>query len=280
MKVDLHCHSYYSDGKHAPDFLIQRAIQNQVTHLAITDHDCTEALVEVANTGSELILINGVEISCAWEAIEVHVVGLLFDPQDEDMRGLLASQQEKRRARMLAIDTKLQAMGNEGLMSYLQALPCISYTRSHVADFLVDRGICKSRQKAFKSFLGKGGRLYEAANWCPLQDAVSVINNSGGIAVLAHPGRYPLGKKKLEALADDFANHGGEAIEVSYSNIQQRTMLQLSELCLSKNLYASVGSDFHDAAAHWMDIGRIPLLDQQTKNNAIWLHPRWHSLNK
>ena len=181
---------------------------------------------------------------------------------------------------MLAMDKTLNALGNEGLMSYLEALPCISYTRSHVADFLVERGICKSRQKAFKSYLGKGGRIFEAADWCQLQEAVSVISSSGGIAVLAHPGRYPLGKRKLESLVDDFTNHGGEAIEVSYSNIQPRISQQLSELCLAKNLYASLGSDFHDGAAHWMDIGRMPLLDQQAKKNAIWFHPKWHSLNK
>ena len=232
MKVDLHCHSHYSDGKHAPEFLIQRAIQNQLTHLAITDHDCTEALTVAANIETDLIVINGVEISCAWENIEVHFVGLLFDPSDQDIRSLLASQQQKRQDRMLAMDRKLRLLGKEGLMSYLQALPCISYTRSHVADFLVESGICKSRQKAFKSYLGNRGRIFEAANWCLLQDAISIINAAGGIAVLAHPGRYPLGKKKLESLVDDFAMHGGEAIEVSYSNIQQRIMQQLSDLCL------------------------------------------------
>jgi predicted metal-dependent phosphoesterase TrpH len=277
MKADLHSHSYYSDGKLSPAQLLHRAEGNQVTHLAITDHDCTMALQELKNAKFELTLINGVEISCDWSGKEIHVVGLNFDLEDKQLKQLLATQQAKRKHRVTNIDQRLAELGHTGLIEYLDTLPCVSYTRSHVADFLVEKGICKNRQKAFKNFLSKKGRCYVASDWCSLSEAVTTINTAGGIAVLAHPGRYPLSKSKLESLVADFADCGGGALEVIYSNIDPHTQKRLIDLTKSYSLYASLGSDFHDSAARWMDLGRIASFNPDTQKNAIWLHPRWHS---
>lgn len=275
MNIDLHCHSFYSDGKHSPDYLVQQARELQLSHLAITDHDhITELDATVDTTG--VTLIPGVEISTAWDNQEIHIVGLGIDTQNKNMQQLLVDQQNRRRDRLAAIADKLSKLGNTGLKSYMESLPCVSYTRSHVADYLVNSGLSKNRQKAFKNYLGKRGRIYEPANWCTLKNAIEAINGASGIAVLAHPGRYPLGKRKLEKLVEDFAAAGGEAMEVSYSNIDPIEKNRLSELSKSKSLYASVGSDFHDAAAHWTRLGKYPSLDASTNENAIWNHSRWH----
>lgn len=281
MKIDLHCHSHYSDGKHSPGFLVQLAIENRVSHLAITDHDCiaalTEAEIELEKSTAALKLISGVEISCDWEGSEIHVLGLWFDPKDRHMGELLGRQQDKRRRRVLKMHELLQSQGDYDLMAYLNTLPCHAVSRSHVADYLVDQGICKNRQKAFKTQLGKGGRLYVEAHWCALEQAITTINDGGGIAVLAHPGRYPLGKHALQSLVAAFAGYGGEAMEVSYGNIDPKTQRRLADLAVSKSLYASIGSDFHDAAAHWTTIGKAPPLENGTRKNAIWAHPGWQS---
>ena len=258
---------------------MQRAIENDISHLAITDHDCTDALASPNLESSGLTLINGVEISCQWESMEIHVLGLLIDPANTDIRELLASQQMQRRLRIQAMDEKLTALGTEGLQAYVEQLPCVSFTRSHAADFLVEQKVCKNRQKAFKSHLGKRGKIYVASNWCSLQQAIDCIRVAGGISVIAHPGRYPLSKRKLQALVEGFKQCGGEALEGSYSNIDPIMKKHLCELALSNSLFISAGSDFHDAAAHWTDIGKFPALDQQAIKNAIWLHPKWHSLN-
>lgn len=277
MKADLHCHSHFSDGKQSPAFLLQRAIENQVTHLALTDHDCIDGLQSMQAEAGELTIINGVELSCLWNTIEIHVVGLFIDPASEYIEKLLASQQAQRNNRARAIDKNLQQLGIQGLMPYLDSLPCTAYTRSHIADFLVQERICKNRQKAFKTHLGKRGRVYVAASCCSLEEGVEAILKASGIAVVAHPGRYPFSKTRLGALLDDFKECGGEAMEGSYSNIDPATKSYLSQLAEEKSLYLSVGSDFHDAAATWTDIGKFPALDQQAIKNAIWLHPKWHS---
>ncbi len=276
MKVDLHCHSYYSDGKQSPEFLVQRAVENQVTHLALTDHDCIDGLLHLGAVNSGITIINGLELSCIWNNLELHVVGLLFDIKNKDIRELLASQQAQRELRARAIDKKLRKLDVYGLISYLQGLPCSAYTRSHIADFLVQENICKSRQKAFKTYLGRQGKIYVAASCCSLAAGIAGIKAAGGIAVLAHPGRYSLSKKKLNLLLEDFKSCGGEAMEGSYSNIDPTTKACLSKLAEEKSLYVSAGSDFHDSAATWTDIGKFPALDQQAKKNAIWLHPKWH----
>ncbi len=276
MKVDLHCHSHYSDGKQSPEFLMQRAIENQVTHLAITDHDCVDGLLNLDNGTNEITIINGVELSCLWNNLEVHVVGLLIDIENKGIRELLASQQMQRELRARAIDEKLRKLGVEGLMPYLNSLPCTAVTRSHIADFLVQENLCKNRQKAFKTHLGRRGKIYAAARCCNLAEGINGILAARGIAVLAHPGRYSLSKTKLNLLLEDFKDCGGEALEGSYSNIDATTKAYLSELAVEKSLYLSVGSDFHDPLASWTNIGRFPSLDQQGKKNAIWLHPKWH----
>lgn len=277
MKVDLHCHSHFSDGTQSPSFLLQRATENKLTHLALTDHDCIDGLESLQRDAGEITIINGVELSCLWRTMEIHIVGLFIEPTNDHMEKLLAAQQAQRENRAQAIDRNLQKIGIHGLMSYLQSLPCNAYTRSHIADFLVQEKICKDKQKAFKTHLSKRGRVYAAANCCSLKEGVAAILDASGIAVVAHPGRYSLSKTKLSSLLDDFKTCGGEAIEGSYSNIDPTTKAYLSRLAEEKSMYLSVGSDFHDAAATWTDIGRFPNLDQQAIKNAIWLHPKWHS---
>jgi len=285
MKADLHCHSYYSDGTQSPALLVQRAIENQVTHLAITDHDCTAAFDEVLGDEvlgdevpsglTEISVINGVEISCGWESLEIHVVGLFVDHKNPELQTLLTMQQLARRQRVQAMNEKLEAQGTFGLLDSLEAMPCMAYTRSHVAHFLVSQGVCKTHQKAFKTHLAKRGKIYVASDWCGLAEAVFAIKAAGGIAVLAHPGRYPLNKVKLETLALAFKAVGGEALEGSYGNINPKVMQQLAQLAIKHGLYLSAGSDFHDPVARWTNIGRFPPLEQVNQEHAIWQHPIW-----
>ena len=277
MKADLHCHSYYSDGKQSPTFLLARATRNRVTHLALTDHDCIDGIAELRASAGDITIIDGVELSCIWNTQEIHIVGLLIDRANEHIGKLLASQQAERRKRAEAIDHRLQKLDVRGLLPYLDSLRCTAYTRSHIADFLVQEKICKNRQKAFKTHLGRRGKVYAPAGCCTLEAGVAAIREAGGIAIVAHPGRYSLSKTKLSALLDDFKDCGGEAIEGSYSNIDPTTKAYLGKLAEEKALLLSVGSDFHDAEATWTDIGKFPALDQRAIKNAIWVHPKWHS---
>ena len=278
MYVDLHCHSYYSDGAQTPEYLVSAALERGLTHLALTDHDCLcgvehlwkatpRAALQADKEGwRQLNLIAGVEISCDWNGLEIHVVGLLKE------------QQNHRRQRAEAIAGKLDAVGTIGVRDYLAALPATALTRSHIADFLVASGTCKNKQKAFKSYLGRRGKAYVAATWPSLDRAVSAIQSTGGIAVLAHPSRYPLTRSKLSRLISDFHAAGGEAMEVSYANLDPTSKKRLLELANEHPLYHSCGSDFHTLESGWTALGKYPRLEPSATKNAIWEHPRWHSI--
>lgn len=276
MKADLHSHSHYSDGKHSPEFLRQRALEVGLTHLAVTDHDCLAALEELQSS-AELTIVPGLELSCQWQQREIHVVGLCVARNNAALTALVSEQQSRRRERLAAMAARLEDLGINGLADYLAALPCHAQTRTHVADFLVTAGHCKNHQKAFKQYLGRRGKIHVPAQWCDLATALQTIRAADGIAVLAHPGRYPLSRGKLGQLVQDFSAAGGEALEVSYSNIDPNSRKHLTAVAREAGLWVSQGSDFHDQAAHWTDLGKFPDPGPEAKKNAIWFHPRWHS---
>ncbi|MES3007478.1 MAG: PHP domain-containing protein [Pseudomonadota bacterium] len=280
MLADLHSHTYFSDGSLSPEALIARARSNQVHTLAITDHDTTEAyehLVGISSTDT-LTLLQGVEISCLWDQREIHVVGLGIDRHEHTLQTLLAGQQALRRRRAQTMDMSLQKAGICGLMTYLDTLPCKAISRNHVAQFLIDRGIARSKDHAFKNFLGDKGKFGAQAQWCLIETAVHAITSAGGIAILAHPNRYSISNQKLRRLVEEFATAGGEGLEVSYSNLDPDRVAHMAALCMDNDLWASTGSDFHSPINHWMDLGKFRLLPTLCATKAVWMHPRWQSL--
>ncbi len=275
--IDLHTHTHFSDGSLSPEQLIQRAVANRLTHLAITDHDCTGALENLVDIpeAAALQIIPGVEISTLWQQREIHIVGLFIDKREKTLQDLTRNQQQLRMARIEEFDQRLDKIGIPGLLAYIKTLPCQAAGRNHVADFLIENGKAVDKQQAFKKFLGNTGRVKTAAHWCEIGTAVMAIRSAGGIAVLAHPDRYKYTRNKLNLLLDEFKECGGEGLEVSYSNLSHDQLLRLATVCEQQELWASVGSDFHTPAAGWMDIGRIRQLPQGCRERAIWHHPRW-----
>lgn len=277
--VDLHTHSWYSDGALSPEALVQRASALGIEHLAITDHDSVGAWRSLRpnDIPAGLRIIPGVEISTLWEGREIHVLGLFVDCDNVDLSELLKNQQLARKDRAREIHGRLLAVGVGGLMEYLDGLPCEAISRNHIADFLVRNGHAGNRQQAFKRLLGARGRYAAKANWCRISDATRSIRQASGVAVLAHPDRYRLSRARLSKLLEEFREAGGEAMEVSYSNLNPDVLRSLGELCTSYGLWASAGSDFHTPAREWMDIGRIRHLPASCRDRAIWHHPRWGS---
>lgn len=278
--IDLHSHTYLSDGELSPEALVARAQQLGVRQLAITDHDSIAAHRRLAplaldGNGDGLTLLSGVEISAHWEGREIHIVGLLFDLDNPALNALLARQQALRHERAQDIARQLDKTGITGLMTYLAQLPCESVGRSHIAGFLVDAGHVGSKQQAFSKYLGKRGRLQSSIPWCSMGDAVNVIREAGGISVLAHPDRYAFNRARLRRLLAEFAQCRGDALEVSYSNLHPEKLAMLGTLATEAGLWASVGSDFHTPDNSWMDLGRIRQLPAACADRAIWYHPRW-----
>lgn len=285
FRPDLHSHTLLSDGALSPARLVERAAERGVTHLAITDHDCMDALPEAQATAAplDLTIIPGTEISTCWESgrtmREIHVVGLLQDPEEPGLQGLLRRHQSLRRERVAELARQLEKQGISGVGVHLDALTCPSPGRNHIADFLISRGHANNKQDAFKRYLGQQGRLNTPAPWCDMATAIGHIQAAGGIAVLAHPDRYRLGKRQLRQLIDDFVESGGCGLEVSYSNLNPDVLRHLAQQATERGLWASVGSDFHTPETTWMDLGKLRQLPADCESRAVWHHPAWQRFN-
>ena len=191
--IDLHCHSTVSDGMLSPAEVVRLAHQNGCTLLALTDHDHTGGIAEARAEANKLGLrfVNGVEISVTWRGRTIHVVGLDFDEQDENLQNLLAQVRQGRLKRLEAIAAKLEKKGIGGAYDGALALAANKemVSRTHVAEFLIQAGHVKNKQQAFTKYLGDGKSCAVRHEWATLADCVSAVNSAGGMAVIAHPMR-------------------------------------------------------------------------------------------
>ena len=261
--VDLHTHTTASDGELSPVQLVAQAAVAGVSVLAVTDHDSIAALGETRQACIEqgIELIAGVEISSRWNNMDIHVVGLGIDEQDSRFIGRLQRQMDRRRERAQLMAQRLAKLGYPGLLEKAaESAPQRIPARPHFADALVKVGACKDRKQAFQRYLAQAKPGYVKTDWPDLIDAVRWIREAGGVAVLAHPGRYKLTRTKLDRLVKTFADAGGQALEVSVATYGPEMVKQIADLAEKYGLYASQGSDYHGPSMRWVQLGRMPAL--------------------
>lgn len=264
--IDLHCHSTISDGVLSPSDVVARAAGNGVDILALTDHDDCGGLGEArkAAKGCGIEFVNGVEISVTWRGRTLHVVGLNIDPENGELGNGLNTLREGRirRARLIAEGlSKAGIAGSfEGAYSYASNKNLIG--RTHFARYLVEKGHARDIQSVFRKFLTHGKPGHVVHQWAQLSDAVGWIRKSGGMAVIAHPGRYDLSAAALEALFGEFREAGGTGLEVVTSSHTKDMAMRFCEFARRFDLFASLGSDFHSPDESRMDIGRLPPLPE------------------
>lgn len=269
--IDLHSHSNISDGLLTPTELIEHAAMHRVDILALTDHDDTSGL-EVAATEAKrwnMQLIKGVEISVTWKKRTIHIVGLKIDPEYPPLKEGLAKIREGRHVRAAGMAAGLDKIGITGSLegAYEYAKEGI-ISRTHFARFLVNSGIAKDNKAVFKNYLVKGKPGYFEHEWASLEEAVSWIVGSGGIAVIAHPGRYDLGRTNMLLLLEEFRALGGTAIEVVTGSHTVDQYVEFAKYAQMFGLKASLGSDYHGKGISFMEMGRLPALPSTCK--PVW----------
>lgn len=257
---DLHSHSTCSDGLLSPAGLVRRAAANGVDVLALTDHDSTAGLEEahIAAHEAGITLINGVEISVSWGDQPIHIVALGVDPGCPALAAGLARQRAIREERAIRIAERLDRLGLTGSLAGAAAHAGEAPPgRSHFARFLVEHGHARDLQRAFKRYLGRSGAAYVPCRWAALEEVLPWIQAAGGRAVVAHPVRYRMTRRRLLRFLDAFGAVGGDAIEVISGRQNADQTRAVADLARSFALYASVGSDFHAPGAGWSELGRI-----------------------
>ncbi len=261
---DLHNHSTRSDGLLSPTQLIELAARIGVDAIALTDHDTTDGLAEARIAAERLGVgfVNGVEISVSWGSTTLHVVGLNIDPECPLLVAGLASIREGRLTRAIGIGEALGRIGFEGAFEAALALAenDSMVSRTHFARHLVERGAVKDIQQAFDKYLATGKPAYQPHRWATLEDAIRWIKAAGGIAVLAHPGRYDLKPMMREAMLDDFQRLGGEAIEVITGSHRPEQYSMWQRVALEHGFMASRGADYHGPGESPCEPGKLPPL--------------------
>ncbi|MGE0355360.1 MAG: PHP domain-containing protein [Burkholderiales bacterium] len=258
---DLHNHSTASDGLLAPTQLIELGVRHGVHAMALTDHDTTDGLEEAAAAARRcgIGFVDGVEISVTWGETTVHVVGLGIDPASQALAQGLRGIREGRLDRARRMADALAARGIGGTLEAALALAGseLRLSRTHFARHLATVGAVRDTQQAFDKYLGKGKSAWVPHRWAALEDAVGWIRGAGGVAVLAHPGRYGLKPLGRATLLEEFRRLGGEAIEVVTGSHRPEEYATWRRAAEEYGFLASRGSDFHGPGESPVEPGRL-----------------------
>ena len=265
--IDLHTHTNCSDGTDSPAQLINKALVEGISVLAITDHDTTSGWLSAKQAlRSDLSLVLGAEISClTTDGISVHMLGLLFDGENVEMQKMLENTRDGRIPRAHKMIKLLNAGGIKITMQDVESVKPEGATlgRPHIADALVKNGVVASRDEAFTDLLHNNSPYYVAHLAPTPEDAISIIRSAGGVAVIAHP----FASHRGEVLCvDDFLplkKAGLNAIEVNHRDHSNEERTSLAHIARELDLVITGASDYHGT-------GKLNSLGENHTNQAEW----------
>ena len=265
--IDLHTHTTCSDGTDSPLALVKKAASSGVTVLGITDHDSTAGWAEAtAALHGNLKLALGAEVSCLTaDGISVHMLGLLFDGENQPLQQLLSDSRDTRIPRMRKMIENLQGAGYDITLEDVQAATPIGATvgRPHLADALVAKKIVKSRDEAFTDLLHNDSPFY-VSHFAPLpEDAIRAIRSAGGVAVIAHPFASRRGQTLSPDSFQSLVVAGLNGIEVFHRDQSEDERNELIASARALDLAITGSSDYHGT-------GKLNQLGENTTSQAEW----------
>lgn len=255
MLVDLHTHTTASDGTYHPNELVERAKMIGLEVIAITDHDTVSAFEELDERyydDPKILVIRGVEISADYVTDSLHILGYNFK-DDKVVKRTLKDLLDYRNKRNEMILEKMNAHGFYATMDELRQLAKgEAIGRPHFARLMVEKGYVKSLDEAFEKYLSDGGMFFVEKRRLKPAEAIELIKNAGGIAILAHPYELLRGKPSnendwdyLERMIKDLARNGIDGLEVFYSTHTMTQTDDLLRIAKKYNLLITAGSDYH-----------------------------------
>ena len=271
MKVDLHNHSYYSDGVFSPTEVVRLADEADCNLFALTDHDTTDGLAEAKQMADELSvnLVSGVEISALWRNMTIHIVGLGIDINNDILQKGLNYNQRLREERAEKIALGLRRAGITDALEKTQELSKTDMiTRTHFAQMLIREGYCKDMKSVFRRFLTGKKPGASRVEWRSFDEVVGWIHAAGGLAVIAHPFRYRMTQTKIKNMLIDFKEVLGDGVEVVTATSTDEEITLSNQWAKEYKLLSSCGSDYHGWPNQRIQIGC--LRDLSNLDNAIW----------
>ncbi|MCA1832364.1 MAG: PHP domain-containing protein [Actinomycetota bacterium] len=249
MSFDLHVHSNRSDGAFPPAEVVRRAKTVGLEGIALTDHDTLDGYEEATTAGRELGLevLPGCEVSTSHNDGPVHMLALFVDPSHERLRSEMARLQDDRIERAQAMVARLNELGvGVSFERVAEIAGQASVGRPHIAQAMVELGIVRKTPDAFTDeWIGNKGRAYvERHSLAPLE-AVALIREAGGSAVLAHPIWTVKDESLTESDIEDLAAAGLAGIEVDHPDHDENARRHYAALAKRLDLVPTGSSDWH-----------------------------------
>lgn len=255
FRADLHCHSIYSDGSLSPSELLLLAKKNELSGLAITDHDSVEAYPTAFSTAQEIgiELISGVEFSAVHHEVSVHILGYSFCVQHPIIADFCQRHKQRREERNKTILENLAAhkmpISNEELTACLSN-HLTTIGRPHIALAMVKKGYVETILDAFKNYLGEGKCCYARGALFTVEETLHVIHEAKGLAIIAHPQLIKDSRTIIQLLSMNF-----DGLEGYYGMLFPNQEERWIKIAKKKNWLITGGSDFHGAVKPSIPLG-------------------------
>lgn len=253
--IDLHVHSNVSDGTLTPSEVVSLAVRNHLAAIALTDHDTLAGIPEAqaaalseTQKGNPIRIIPGTEISVSYRKKDIHILGLLVDPNNSSLYRSLENARIKRDERNEKMTAKLRSAGIDITIDKLREEEGEAVlTRAHFAKFMVKYGYCKNLPDAFNRYLNNDSPYYVQREYLSPEEAINLIHNAGGLSIVAHPLLYKYTLEEVEQMVAYLADLGIDGIEAIYSSNNGFDEGRMRHLANKYNLEITGGSDFHGA---------------------------------
>ncbi len=252
FRADLHCHTTFSDGGLTPEELLNRAKEVGLSGISITDHDTIAAYREAPAIAKQLGLLlgTGVEFSCVFQKMSVHILGYDFDLNAPSIQRLCDRHQQRREMRNKAILEKLSRLGMHISLEELHALGGRTIGRPHIAHLMIQKGYVASMKEAFNQFIGDGKPCFDPGEGIFAQETIEIIHQAKGKAFVAHPHLLEHARKIKELLKYPF-----DGIECHYAKFSPEQEKRWINTAKEKGWLMSGGSDFHGPSKDYITLG-------------------------
>ncbi len=259
MRIDLHLHSTFSDGLLSPEELVACARERELAAISLADHDTTDGTARfiTAARAAGIKAISCIELSASFATGSLHLLGYGLDASAQCLQESLRWVRDRRNERNVAILERLPDCGIEISRDELLAAAGEGVPgRPHIADVLVEKGYVKDRRRAFARYLARGRPAYVPRRHLSARQALRVIADAGGIAVLAHPVSLCISGRKLHNLLVELKEDGLAGVEVYHPRQSVRFRTRLWKIAEETGLFVTGGSDFHGGLMQAACLGR------------------------
>ncbi|MGB2600865.1 MAG: PHP domain-containing protein [Candidatus Omnitrophota bacterium] len=254
-EVDLHVHTYFSDGLLSPKEIVEKALEMGLRAISITDHDSVDGVFPAiqAAEGTELEIVPGIEISASMGENEAHILGYLIDWKEGDLTKALNAMREKRIERMHKMVRLLQEKGMDiSDEEVIESSPLGTIGRLQLARVMVHKNLVKNLRTAFDGYIGNGKPCHVGHEYLDYVKAINMIRKAGGVPVLAHPGT--MGSDKDIPI---YVEAGLRGLEAYHTKHWPATSDRYTEMASKYGLLITGGSDCHGILGKDMRMGKV-----------------------